>query len=141
MPWRVGIPKQGYIAGITPAERQMMENAYLRDGLEGGVHSLYHRLMSIHGPANAPTRDDVATFLRARPEAQIDRIPRRDLSIQPVLPPPEPLSRVFTDLMKLPVVAFQWPGKGWKSFSGVALFVDALTKFAHFHPVAYDVPN
>lgn len=113
----------------------MLEYAYLTEGIREGVTALYQRLRDENGN-QAPTRAEVADWLRARPESQIARMPVKDVSVAPVLPRAEPLSIVFMDTMMMPPTSHDGgPGVGRKVYRAIVVFVDALTKFATLHGV------
>ena len=133
MPWRPGVARGGYNAGLTDEEQAAMEEAVLQQGIGEGVHALYHRLRREMG-AGAPSRNEVARFLRVRPETQMARMPRKDKSIAPVLPQGV-LSRVFADGMFLPRTAHNTTGVGFKVYRVIVIYIDALTKFMHLHGV------
>ena len=113
----------------------LIENMYHTRGIQEGVTALHARLLAENGPLAAPARADVAQWLRREPSAQIARMPRKDVSIAPVLPPPQPLSRVFADTMILPRTGHNSPGVGYKVYRAIVVFVDALTKFVSLHGV------
>jgi hypothetical protein len=130
MPWPRGVPRAGRVAGLTPEEEELIEDVYHQQGIHEGVRALHYRLVGLHG-ANAPSRKDVADWLRREPSAQTAKMPRKHKSIAPVLPAPTPLSVVFMDSFYLPRTAHNTPGVGYKVYRVVTLYICALTKFVH----------
>ena len=128
-------------SGLTPAQRARLEQAVLVDGEGLGVTALHYKMRGELGP-NAPTREEIAEWKRALPSEQIAQMPRevagKENSISPVVPPAQPLSRVFADSYFLPA-SYHVPGKGKRGivYKAGILFVDALTKFIHVEPVAF----
>ena len=112
MPWVTGKPQAGHVAGLTQEEEDILEEIVYQRGMFEGVHGLHHRLVDELGAANAPARADVVQWLRKQPGAQIARVPRKDVTIAPVLPPARPLSRVFIDQMYMPRTTHNAPGVG-----------------------------
>ena len=95
MPGRPGQQEGG--AGLTAAQRTALEQVVLRDGAGLGVHALYAKLRTHMGRV-APTRNEVAGFVRALPETQLARMPKSTAGqaniIAPVIPKAVPLSSV-----------------------------------------------
>ena len=133
MPWAKGKPRSGYKPGLSNEEEQMIEQAYLVEGITEGVHALFHRLRDRHGD-DAPSRDDIAEWLSKRPEAQISRMPRADRAIAPFIAPPVPMSRTCFDTMFLPPAAHKVRTRT-HVYRCLVVYQCAFTKFVHLHPV------
>ena len=128
-------------SGLTAAQRSRLEQAVLVDGEGLGVTALHYKMREELGPS-APTREEIAAWKKALPSEQIAQMPREvagaQNSIAPVIPPAQPLSRVFADSYFLPAsYAAQGKGKRGLVYKAGILFVDALTKFIHVEPVAF----
>ena len=103
MPGRLGQQEGG--AGLTDAQRTVLQDTVVRDGAGLSVHALYAKLRAHMGRV-APTRNEVAGFVRALPQTQLARMPKSTTGeanvIAPVIPKAEALSSVWIDTMFLP---------------------------------------
>ena len=126
--------------GLTAQQRKRLEDLVLTKGVGIGVTALAHKLRKEDG-VNAPSRAEVADFLREQPSHQIATMPKsvtgKDNAIAPVIPKAMPLSRVFADSLFLPASYQAQKGKSGVVFKGAVLFVDGLTKFIHLEPVEF----
>ena len=124
--------------GLTPAQRNRLESL-VHSGVLLGVTAMSYKLRQEDGE-DAPSRAEIADFLRELPSNQLATMPRAvsgpENSIAPVIPPAVPLSRVFADSMFLPASYHQTSKKG-VVYKAAVLFVDGLSKFMHLEPVEF----
>ena len=130
MPWRSGVQRIGYAPGLTQAQEDMLEDVVLVQGIGEGIQALYQRLRAEHGDL-APTRKAIGNWLKRQPGYQIAHMPKKDVSVAPVLPRSDaPLHLTFADTMLMPHTSHNGgPGVGWKVFRAIVVIVDGLTKF------------
>jgi hypothetical protein len=126
--------------GLTIAQRTRLEEVVLRDGIGLGVTAMHYKLSE--EMEDAPAREEVGEWMRSIPSAQVAQMPREiagpENAVQPVIPPPQPLSRCFCDSYFLPAsYHVKKKGKSGVVYKAGILFCDALTKFVHVEPVAF----
>ena len=126
--------------GLTPQQRTKLEGLVLTKGIGLGVTALAYKLRKEDG-VNAPSRAEVADFLREQPSHQLATMPKsvtgKENAIAPVIPKAIPMSRVFADSMFLPASYQAQKGKTGIVYKAAVLYVDGLTKFIHIEPVEF----
>lgn len=120
---------------LTPAKRAALD-ALHADGRLTGVATAYHKLRD---NGVQITKNEIAEYMRNKPSIQTNRLPHSTEgtknTVTAVIPPPIPLSMVFSDTMFLPASLRSMSTK--RVYRGIIVYIDALTKLIHLEPASF----